>query len=73
MQQIYFGVIKEEEDISLYFYNQPTAFASRNPVIIPIDGKALRFANLAELAATPGLGCAGSGMTQQSFKRIAGP
>lgn len=61
MQQIYFGALHDTDDISTYFYDQSTTFASRNPVILPEEGKALRFLNIAKLQQVQDLVCEGSG------------
>lgn len=60
MQQIYFGSVHEEDDVSVYFYDQETTFASRNPAILPEEGKALRFVNLAKSEEATDVRCQGS-------------
>lgn len=61
MQQIYFGSIRDTDDVSTYFYDQPSTFASRNPVILPEEGNSLRFVNIAELQGDNDLACRSSG------------
>jgi hypothetical protein len=65
MQQVYFGGLHDAEDISLYFYDQPSTFSSRNPLIVPEEGKAMRFLNIAYIQERSGLRCASDGELSQ--------
>lgn len=52
MQQVYFGGLEEDSDVSTYFYDQPTTFTSRNPLIIPEDGALIEFVDWPNLLSS---------------------
>lgn len=61
MQQVYFNGIDDLDDVSLYFYDQSTTLTLRNPVIMPEEGKSLRFVDVAAMEAATGVRCVGHG------------
>lgn len=71
MQQIYFRNLLDTDDVSTYFYNQPTTFASRNPVIVPEEGNGLQFVNPAELHEMQDFTCDGDGKHEHACRNAA--